>query len=226
MAPKPVRLTEKYRPHRIDDFVGHDKIKAVLSKFIKNPYPNAFLFSGSSGIAKTAMAIAMAEEVGARRISLGARQANHATIEKLCEEIERDSQYVWNDISPCNFNRDGVQYRSRLFFVIIDEVDQVPETVSYLLLNKLDSSQEVPHTVWIFTCNSTKNLEKRFLSRCIQLEFSTYGMSQEIVDFLKKVWNAERGTEGMPDWERIVKEKGNNVRDCLQYMEAELLARS
>jgi DNA polymerase III gamma/tau subunit len=225
MSERPMRLTEKYRPHTVADFIGHSKIKAILSKYVKDPYPISFLLSGPPGVGKTAIAQAVADEVGGRQRNLGARQANHVTIEALCEEITIDNQYAWNVFSPGNCNRDGVQYRSRMFFNIIDEVDQVPETVSYLLLNKLDSSQEVPNTVWIFTCNSAAKLEKRFVSRCVHLEFSMYGASSEIVNFLSRVWHAEGGNGDEPDWERLVRERGSNVRDHLNHLEMELLAR-
>jgi len=42
---------------------------------------------------------------------------------------------------------------------------------------------------------------------------------------LTEVWRAEGGRGEEPNWERIVSDKKSNVRDCLQYVEAELLAR-
>lgn len=50
----PASLSEKYRPHSLQDFVGLDKPKKVLQKFAENPFPNAaFLFVGPSGTGKT-----------------------------------------------------------------------------------------------------------------------------------------------------------------------------
>src|SRR5260370_21543070 len=92
------------------------------------------------------------------------------------------------------------------------------------LLSKLDSVDPAPNTIWIFTCNSTDGLEPRFLSRCKTLEFSSYGMAKEIPAFLDKVWHAEGGNGNCPDLERLCKESRNNVRDCLQTLEVELLA--
>ena len=60
---RPVRLVEKFRPHRIEDFVGHPKIKAVLSKFVKDPYPTAFLFIGPPGTGKTVTLVECALQV-------------------------------------------------------------------------------------------------------------------------------------------------------------------
>jgi DNA polymerase III gamma/tau subunit len=210
---RPVRLVEKYRPHKVEDFVGHSKIKAILSKFVKDPYPTAFLFVGSPGVGKTSIAQAMAEQIGAEVRLLGSRQCNFDNLERLC----LDCEYIPNGLLS------GM--KSALHFVIIDEVDQVTETAQYLLLSKLDSTQTVPNTVFVFTCNSSKKLEARFASRCIQLDFSTYGASKEIADFLERVWHAEGGNGDTPDWERVVRDRASNVRDCLLHLETELLAR-
>ena len=48
----PVRLSEKYRPRKVAEFVGLPKAKRVLSKFVAAPYPRAFLFFGPPGWAR------------------------------------------------------------------------------------------------------------------------------------------------------------------------------
>jgi hypothetical protein len=91
----------------------------------------------------------------------------------------------------------------------------------------------VENAIFIFTTNTadrkTKDtgygLEERFVSRCVQLQFSMWGASKEIADFLAGVWHDEGGGDGVINWERVVSDKGSNIRDCLQQVEAELLAR-
>ena len=95
---------------------------------------------------------------------------------------------------------------------------------SSALLSKLDSTDPAPSTIWVFTANDTERLERRFLSRCKVLEFSSYGMAGEITAYLDKVWHAEGGNGNCPDLARVVKESRNNLRDCLQTLEVELLA--
>ena len=73
--PFPVRLSEKYRPRKVADFVGMPKAKRVLAKFVANPYPCSFLFFGPPGVGKTSMALAMAEEMGAEFHHLGSQIA-------------------------------------------------------------------------------------------------------------------------------------------------------
>ena len=45
----PVRLSEKYRPRMVAEFVGLPKAKRVLAKFVANPYPCSFLFLYQDG---------------------------------------------------------------------------------------------------------------------------------------------------------------------------------
>jgi len=79
-------------------------------------------------------------------------------------------------------------------------------------------------TIFIFTANDTGTLEPRFLSRVRVLEFSSYGMRGELAALLSRVWEAETGSAGSLNWERIAKESNTNVRDALQVLEVELLA--
>jgi DNA polymerase III delta prime subunit len=54
-------------------------------------------------------------------------------------------------------------------------------------LSNLDATAFPPNTIFIFTCNATQSLEKRFLSRCRMIEFSSYGMASEIVGLLTAI---------------------------------------
>ena len=40
----PVSLSEKYRLHRIEEFIGLEKPKKILAKFAASPYPSAWIF--------------------------------------------------------------------------------------------------------------------------------------------------------------------------------------
>ncbi len=218
---RPVRLTEKYRPHKVEDFVGLSKNKLIVSNFLKSPYPAVFLFIGPSGCGKTAVALAMAEALHSRPLHLASETCNYANLDKLLQECE---------MTPTFWNGELAKFH----FILIDEIDSTTATAQRRLLAKLDASELIDNSVFVFTTNTTKRkmketaggLEERFVSRCIQLEFSMWGESKEIARFLAEVWRQEEGKGTEPDWERVVSDKRSNVRDCLQHVEAELLARS
>ena len=202
----PVRLSEKYRPRKVAEFVGLPKAKRVLSKFVANPYPCAFLFWGPPGVGKTSIAQAMAEEMGAEFHHLGSQKCNVENLEEVCR--------------MCLY----VPLTGGMHFVLIDEIDSASKAAQLALLSKLDSMDAPKGTVFVFTCNSTDGLEPRFLSRTRQIEFSSYGMASEIADYLNRVWHCEGGNGSGPDFERLAKDSRNNIRDCLMRLEVELMA--
>ena len=83
--------------------------------------------------------------------------------------------------------------------IIADYTDRMTPAAQLALLSKLDATAFPPNTVFIFTCNSTDGLEPRFLSRCRVIEFSSYGMANEIASYLDTIWHAEGGNGNAPD---------------------------
>ena len=204
----PVRLSEKYRPRRISEFVGLERPKRIASKFVTRPYDQSFLFYGPPGVGKTTMAQAMAEEMNAEFHHIGSQKLTIEELERVC----RICAYV---------PMEGKGFH----FVLVDEIDSGSKAAQLALLSRLDSTEAPKRTIWVFTSNSIENLEPRLISRCIQVEFSSYGLSNETAAHLAKVWERENGSvENAPDFLRICKNVRNNVRDALQNLESELLA--
>jgi len=204
----PVRLSEKYRPRRISEFVGLERPKRITSKFVARPYDCSFIFYGPPGVGKTSLAQAMAEEMNAEFHHIGSQKCTLEELERVC----RICAYV---------PMEG----KRFHFVLIDEIDSASRAAQLALLSRLDSTEAPKRTVWVFTSNTVENLEPRFISRSIQIEFSSYGLSGETAAHLQKIWQAEDGSiENAPDFLRICKNVRNNVREALQSLESELLA--
>lgn len=208
----PMPLSEKYRPRSIDGFIGLEKQKKILSAFAKRPVSCAWLFLGTSGTGKSTCALALAEELGAELHKIPSQACNVAAISdvvRACWNVP----YNWNTGKPAGFH-----------VVLADEADQMSNAAQLALLSKLDSTDPAPSTIWIFTANDTDRLEKRFLSRCRVMEFSSYGMRSELAALLADVWLKETGKPGTLDFERIAKDSTNNVRAALSALELELLA--
>jgi len=203
----PQSLTEKYRPTRIADFIGLERPKKVLSAFLKRPASGAWLFLGPSGVGKSTMAMALAGELNAELHKIPSQKCN-------AQSIEDTVRRCW--YAPMTLGGFHV--------VLADEADAMSNAAQLQLLSKLDSTDPAPNTIWIFTANDAERLERRFLSRCKTLEFSSYGMAGEIATYLDKVWHSEGGNGNGPDMARMAKESRNNVRDCLMTLEVELMA--
>ncbi len=203
----PQPLSEKYRPRRIQDFIGLDKPKRILAGFAASPKNAALIFVGESGLGKTTMALALAEEMEAEVHLIPSQKC---TVENV-EDTVRTCWYATRKVNGFHL-------------VVIDEADQMTDKAQLALLSKLDSTARPPQTIFIFTCNSTNGLEKRFLSRCIQIEFSNYALRGELAAFLGKVWEAETGKPGTVNFERVAKDACGNIREALNRLEVELLA--
>lgn len=199
----PQPLAEKYRPTRISDFAGLEKVKKVLGNFAANPRPGAFIFCGPPGVGKTTMALALAAEIPAEVRHIPSQKCTAAEIEQVAYH--------------CHFMPLS-GYKMHL--VLVDEADRMTEGAQIALLSKLDATAFPPNTVFVFTCNSKDGLEKRFLSRCMALDFSSYGMAKDAEALLARVWDAETDNPSeRPNFARIVKDSTNNLRDALMQLE-------
>jgi DNA polymerase III gamma/tau subunit len=209
----PQPLAEKYRPQKIQDFVGLEKAKRILAKLAANPYESAWLFVGPSGTGKTTMALALAAEVPAELHHIPARECTLEAIQNVCKTCCYMPR-MENDWKAC-----------KMHLVLIDEADSMTPAAQLAMLSRLDATAFPARTIFILTCNATDNLEKRFLSRCRVIEFSNYGLSGEITGLLASIWDRETDSSAeRPNFARIAKESCNNVRDALMTLEVELLA--
>jgi len=209
----PQPLSEKYRPQRIAEFVGLEKAKRIVGKLAANPFPSAWLFVGPSGTGKTTMGLALAAEMPAELHHIPAKECTLETVQDVCRQCHYCPRQPddWKAV--------------RFHLVLVDEADQMSYPAQLAFLSKLDATAFPPNTIFVFTCNSTDNLEKRFLSRCRTIEFSSYGMANEIVGLLSAIWDKETDNPvERPNFQRIVKDATNNVRDALMTLEVELLA--
>lgn len=202
----PQPLSEKYRPKTLDGFIGLEKQKKILSNYVKRPYACPWFFKGDSGVGKSSMALALANELGAELHHIPSQQANIVNL----DEVVRTCWYVPKG--------------GGFHLVLVDEVNDCSKAFQLALYSKLDSTAPVPNTIWIFTSNADDKLEAAFLSRLRVLEFSNYGMRGDLAAFLAKVWESETGTPGQLNWERIAKDSTSNVRAALSALEMELLA--
>lgn len=195
-------LPEKYRPHRMADFIGLEAPKRIMASFIARPRPDAWFFVGPSGTGKTTMALAVCEAIKGELHHIPSRSCDLETIENTC----RMCQYI-----PIG---------GGLHVILVDEADQMTGAAQLALLSKLDATAMPPNTVFFFTSNGTQLLEPRFLSRCKVIEFKE--PKAHLAAYLAKIYKTEGGKYPVKFTE-IAQQVGNNVRDALGKIEMELM---
>lgn len=191
----PVSLTERYRPHSIADFIGLEKPKVFCSRLAARPYASAWRFVGPTGTGKTSMALALAELIPAEIHHIPSQKCTLAELERVCAICHR---VPW--------------YGKKMHLNLVDEADQMTEGAQMYLLSKLDATAMIPGTIWIFTCNETDKLQKRFLDRTLDVPFSSHGIATETAELLARIWNENAPTSPAPNFNRIVKDSNNSVR--------------
>lgn len=204
----PAKLTEKYQPRTFKEFLALDKPKKVFENFCKAPRPDAFLFIGQAGSGKTTFAQALAARLGAELHHIAARECTADVVREVA-----------------NFCR-YVPLGGGFHLILADEIDQASPAAQVALLSYLDSTEALAGTIWIFTCNSTRGLADRFLSRCKQLEFATHELNGSLTSYLAKIWKAETGKARVPTamLDEIAHSVDGNVRDALNRLEVEIMA--
>src|SRR5207248_3346163 len=83
-------LAEKYRPRRINDFIGLGTPKSILLELAAKPYPSCWLFVGPCATGKTSMGLALADAIPAQLHHIGAKSC---TVEAI-EEVSRKCHFV------------------------------------------------------------------------------------------------------------------------------------
>ena len=209
----PESLSDKYKPKRVADFMQVFPRKVMLS-LLANPRPGAYFFLGASGLGKTEMALAVANELPAQLTHVASKDCDLERVRR----IKLACNYVPHDM----FNPER---QCRMHVVIVDEADQMSGPAQLAFLSLLDATGFPPSTVFIFTGNSIDGLEDRFMSRVKMLLFSKEGMAPKIIELLTAIWAQEGGTpENAPNFARLVKDGKNNCRDCINTLEIELMA--
>ncbi len=201
-----ISLTDKYCPNSLADFAGLETAKKLLSALRDNPWESAWLLVGDSGTGKTTMALAFAGELKAEIHHIASRQCDLETVERV---VHLCFYTPWN---------------GGWHVVITDEADQMSRAAQLCFLSKLDGTERPPKTIFIFTANETKLLEKRFLSRCRMIQFEGCRHAAAGADLLHLVWEREASGRAPLDFAALLQRNDYNLRSCLNEIEMEILA--
>ncbi len=196
---------EKYRPHKIEDCILPENLKATFSEFVKQGNIPNLLLTGSQGTGKTTVARAMCEELGVDYIEINGSM--NGGIDTLRTEIK-------------NF-ASTISFTGTRKMVILDEADYLnAQSTQPALRNFMEEFSK--NCGFILTCNFKNRIIEPLHSRCSIIEFKIPSsqkpklasqfhkracgiLEQEGIQFDKAVV-AEVVTKHFPDWRRVLNE--------------------
>lgn len=145
---------EKYRPHRIEDVILPDDLKArFLGIIAKGDTPN-LLFYGRPGTGKTTVARALLEQMDSEYLFVPA---------SLQGNIDMLRTTVTSFASSVSFN-------GKRKYVILDEADYLSHTVQPALRNFIEQFSK--NAGFILTCNYENRVIGALDSRTVQIDFN------------------------------------------------------
>jgi replication factor C small subunit len=202
--PNDFMWSTKYRPRTVDECVLSDEIKSLAKGYLSQGRLPNLLFSGSAGIGKTTLALAMCEEIKADFMIINA--SSESGIDTIRNQV---TQFA----STASFS-DAKKV------IILDEADFLSPNAQAALRNVTESCSK--NASFIFTCNFKNRIIEAIHSRCANIEFKIPNqekatlavqmlkriqaiLDQENVTYEKKVL-AELIQRYFPDFRRLMNE--------------------
>lgn len=224
-------LKVAYRPYRIDEVIGHDNIKKMVSNAIENDtFPHASLFIGPKGCGKTTFARIVALSLNCEK----GVSSNPCGVCDTCKSIIRMNNMAVRELDGTMAgNIDTIKelvkdlpYAAlggeRFKVLIIDEAHMLTDKGESALLKPLE---DTPDHVYIILCtNEPKKLKDTIRDRCKAgtIQFSRledkyiYTLMRQVAEFEGMDYNPDvlqylvGESEGTPRTALGVLQKVNN----------------
>ena len=145
---------EKYRPKSVADCILPDRIKKVFQSYVDtNSIPNLML-TGSAGVGKTTVAMAMCEEIGLNHLFINSSE------ERGIDMLRTKIKGYASTISLTGGRK----------VIILDEADYLTPEAQAGLRGAIEEFSD--NCTFIFTCNFKSRLIDALHSRCSVIDFS------------------------------------------------------
>ena len=149
--------SQKYRPKKISECILPERLKTVFQEFVSSGNIPNLLLTGTAGVGKTSVALAMCQELNLDHIFINSSQ-------------ERGIDTLRNKI---------IGYASTFSFggkrkvIILDEADYITPEAQAGLRGAIEEFST--NCTFIFTCNFKARLIEAIHSRCSVIDFALHG---------------------------------------------------
>jgi len=161
---------EKYRPTKLDDYVGNENLKAKVKGYIESGDIPHLLFFGKAGTGKTTLAKLIVKNIECDVMIINASDENN---------VDTVRNKVKNFASGVGFKPYKV--------IILDEFDYMTPNAQALLRNLMETFSK--HCRFILTCNYIEKIILPIQSRCQSFQIvppTKKDVAVQIASILKK----------------------------------------
>lgn len=144
---------EKYRPHTVADCILPERLKKPFQEYVdRKEIPNLML-TGSAGVGKTTVALAMCEEVGINHLFINSSE------ERGIDTLRTKIVGYASTVSLTGGRK----------VIVLDEADNLTPDAQLALRGTIEKFSE--NCTFIFTCNFKSKLIDALHSRCSVIDF-------------------------------------------------------
>ena len=196
-------LVEKYRPDKLENFVGNENIEKSISKYLEQNDIQNLIFYGPAGTGKTTLAKLIIKNLDCDHIYINA--SDERGIETIRDKVSGFA-------SVASFKP--------LKVVILDEADFLTIQAQASLRNIIETFSRT--TRFIMTCNFVERIIDPLQSRCQVLKIIPPS-KKDVAKHLVKMLNEEKISYTSQDIKVIVNQYYPDLRKCINTIQLNTL---
>jgi len=192
-------LVEKYRPSKLENYVGNENIKKSISKYLEQNDIQNLIFYGPAGTGKTTLAKLIIKNLDCDHIYINA--SDERGIETIRDKVSGFA-------SVASFKP--------LKVVILDEADFLTIQAQASLRNIIETFSRT--TRFIMTCNFVERIIDPLQSRCQVLKIVPPS-KKDVAKHLNWICNKESITHEINDLVPLVNQYYPDLRKCINTIQ-------
>lgn len=147
-------FSQKYRPKRVADCILPDRLKTVFQEFVDTKSIPNLMLTGTAGVGKTSVAVAMCEELGINYLFINSSE------ERGIDTLRVKIRGYASTVALAGGRK----------VIILDEADYITPEAQAALRGSMEEFSS--NCTFIFTCNFKARLIEALHSRCSVVDFS------------------------------------------------------